>query len=106
MVSIAEKVPRAVSSHLTVRIDLYLLTVIAGLSLSPVQSRSWSFPLSSPSVECAPVAVGFLFLCVFVFLFFCAASLSSVHVAHGDPFGDSIHVGWRIGDILSILVLG
>ena len=81
MVSIAEKVSRAVSSHLTVRIDLYLLTVIA-VSRSPLCSLDLG-PLSSPSVDCTPVAVGFLSLCVFVFLFFCAASLSSVHVALG-----------------------
>ena len=57
-VRFAEKVCRAVYNHSTGRIDFYLLTVITGLSLSLVQSRSWSSPWSSPSVAATPVAVG------------------------------------------------
>ena len=57
-VRFAEKVCRAVYNHSTGRIDFYLLTVITGLSLSLVQSRSWSSPWSSPSVAGTPVAVG------------------------------------------------
>ena len=51
-VRFAEKVCIAVYNHSTG------LTVITGLSLSPVQSRSWSSPWSSPSVAGTPVAVG------------------------------------------------
>ena len=66
------------------RTDFYLFTVFAGHSLSPVLSRSWSFPLFSPSVQCTPVAVGFFSLCV------CSSFSSSVrrvypNVAFRDP---------------------
>ena len=79
MVSLAEKVCRAAYDHSTVRIDLYLLTVVTGLSLPPVQSRSWSSLLSSPSVAGTPVAVGRFLPCL------CAAILSWAYVAYGDP---------------------
>ena len=57
-VRFAEKVYCAVYNHSTGRIDFYLLTVITGLSLSLVRSRSWYSPWSSPSVAGSPVAVG------------------------------------------------
>ena len=77
-VRFAEKVCRAVCNHSTGRIDFYLLTVITGLSLSPVQSRSWSSPWSPPSVAGTPVAVG----CSCPV---CVAILSRAYVAYGDP---------------------
>ena len=72
-VRFAEKVCIVVYNHSTG------LTVITGLSLSPVQSRSLSSPWSS-AFCCRYTRCGGLFLpCV------CSAILSRAYVAYGDP---------------------